>query len=657
MNIETIPQEIRSSRQLVVWKRQERKGKVTKVPFCPTTRSKADTMDPETWGDIDDCLNALESGKFDGIGYVFTKEAGIVGIDLDHCIDRAGNALSEFATGVVKTLPSYTEISPSGDGLHIFVKGELPGKGVKRNEIEIYDQGRFFTVTGDTFGDPHPICQGGETLQRLYQRYAKTEATAEKAQVIQFEAASNSVQSLIDEFVTEDYNCDVWDHRVPMQSQSEYDLAIASLALHRGYSETQAVQLIQANRTLWNANPAKASQTGYIRDTLTRAASGTGQQQPLLTLVSDNPHPQSSKDLFPCVLASSLVQNPTPIEWIIEGYIPDKGIIWLAGEWSTCKSFIAFHMCMHIAMGREWCGRYVRQVPVVFITGEGETGVGRRIAALYRHLDIPDEVTIENLLIIPCSVMINEASELMKLHKTLQRFCDKAGLIVLDTKSANMLGSDSDAGNMNDWINAVRRLEQAYKCTILVIDHVGHMAKDRPRGASQQLGAADACYMVERNKHENLIKLRTEKDPKDFESPPEVAFETKVIPLPAAWKGQDGKEVTSLVVDPLPQIQITPSTKETPTPSASSPSRLGTSMQKAYDVLKDMYRRCFANLQEANRPYSMAKVEMREWKRLCIEDGITRSSLTGIEERLTEAGLVRVEGVHIYLTAPETASY
>ena len=65
-------------------------------------------------------------------------------------------------------------------------------------------------------------------------------------------------------------------------------------------------------------------------------------------------------------------------------------------------------------------------------------------------------------------------------------------LIVLDTKSANMTGSDSDPGLMNTWINNLRYLQRKFGCTVLVIDHVGHMETDRPRGVSQQMGVREA---------------------------------------------------------------------------------------------------------------------------------------------------------------------
>ena len=72
----------------------------------------------------------------------------------------------------MKRFDSYTEVSPSGTGLHIFCLGELPGKGVKRPQAEMYDRGRYFTVTGDSFGPVLPLRAAQEAIDALYAELA-----------------------------------------------------------------------------------------------------------------------------------------------------------------------------------------------------------------------------------------------------------------------------------------------------------------------------------------------------------------------------------------------------------------------------------------------------------------------------------------------------
>ena len=74
-----------------------------------------------------------------------------VGIDLDHCLDPVTGHPSHEAEAMVRQLASYTEISPSGTGLRIFVRGSLPPTGRKKGWIEMYTESRFLTVTGHIF--------------------------------------------------------------------------------------------------------------------------------------------------------------------------------------------------------------------------------------------------------------------------------------------------------------------------------------------------------------------------------------------------------------------------------------------------------------------------------------------------------------------------
>jgi putative DNA primase/helicase len=80
---------------------------------------------------------------------VFTKSDPYVGIDFDDCFND--ETLAPTVLKFVGKLNSYTEFSPSGNGLHTIIKGGLPAGGLRHNKIEVYDTGRFFTVTGNMY--------------------------------------------------------------------------------------------------------------------------------------------------------------------------------------------------------------------------------------------------------------------------------------------------------------------------------------------------------------------------------------------------------------------------------------------------------------------------------------------------------------------------
>ncbi len=154
-----IPAALRERPQWVCWKYITRGGKQTKWPVNARGGGLADSTDPATWATFDEAVAAWKAGGHAGIGYVFTADGPFAGIDLDGCIDDAGNIVSA-ARQIIDSLNSYTEVSPSGRGVKVFIAGRKPeGVGCKSKAIpgfkesEVYDRDRFFTVTGQRVPD------------------------------------------------------------------------------------------------------------------------------------------------------------------------------------------------------------------------------------------------------------------------------------------------------------------------------------------------------------------------------------------------------------------------------------------------------------------------------------------------------------------------
>lgn len=168
---ENIPAELKSARRWVCWKFEQRGGKMTKVPYTPTGR-RAKSNDPATWAAFDECRAAHEGGGFDGIGFQLDG-SGIVGVDIDHAKDAAGN-WNTAAADITERLASYAEISPSGEGVHIFIKAVKPGSKSKNAAagVEMYDTKRFFTVTGNLFREElNAVQERQEALNGVYFKY------------------------------------------------------------------------------------------------------------------------------------------------------------------------------------------------------------------------------------------------------------------------------------------------------------------------------------------------------------------------------------------------------------------------------------------------------------------------------------------------------
>lgn len=192
-----IPTELREVAQWLVWRGEWKPGqngkpnKWNKVPF-QINGSFARVNEPASWTNFPAACRAyLEShdtnsgiAPFHGVGFTLTRENGIVGIDMDDAINPATGTIKSQAIAVIELLNSYAEVSPSGTGLRLFVRGELPPKGRVRNQgdgskYEVYDGGRYLTVTGRKLpGSPATIEDRGEELLKFHADYIAAPADA-----------------------------------------------------------------------------------------------------------------------------------------------------------------------------------------------------------------------------------------------------------------------------------------------------------------------------------------------------------------------------------------------------------------------------------------------------------------------------------------------
>jgi hypothetical protein len=121
----------------------------------------------------------LESGTYDGLGFVFSADDPYTGVDLDGVRDRETGNLTPEAWAIVNALDGYTEVSPSRTGAHIIVKGTLPVSGKRRGSIEAYSSGRYFTVTGDAISEACNIPERGEALLSFYREHLEDKKKSE----------------------------------------------------------------------------------------------------------------------------------------------------------------------------------------------------------------------------------------------------------------------------------------------------------------------------------------------------------------------------------------------------------------------------------------------------------------------------------------------
>lgn len=184
-----IPEELKRRKQWICWKYENHPGraKPTKVPYNPLTGYRASSVDASTWTDYETAKSQM--GRYSGIGFVFTKEDPYVGIDLDHVLDDKGQFIQQDAKEIFEKCSSYTEISPSGTGIHIIGKAKLHDVAhkVEENigqgtcEKELYESGRYFTVTGNQLGQMNEVKDLQSVTDELEQVMAKVQKGKRKS--------------------------------------------------------------------------------------------------------------------------------------------------------------------------------------------------------------------------------------------------------------------------------------------------------------------------------------------------------------------------------------------------------------------------------------------------------------------------------------------
>jgi hypothetical protein len=181
-----IPEELRALPNWVVWNPEKRTNTngvalTTKVPYNARSGCHAKSNDPRTWSRFDEAKAALKGG-YAGLGFCLTTP--YVGVDLDGC--RSNGRDEPWAAEIISELASYTELSPSGRGVRVIAKGELPDgrrqkdMGGDHHGVGLYDaaRGRYLTMTGNCISGNGIIADCTAELRRIHERLFSPTAKA-----------------------------------------------------------------------------------------------------------------------------------------------------------------------------------------------------------------------------------------------------------------------------------------------------------------------------------------------------------------------------------------------------------------------------------------------------------------------------------------------
>lgn len=258
---QNIPNEMRVFPQWIMWRYEDTdSNKPTKVPYSARNNRLASVTDAQTWATFDECVNAMQSGMYSGIGFVLTENDPYAFIDLDDtkgdqtALDRQIKIYNEF--------DSYAERSPSGSGLHIIIKGAIPS-GRRRSFIELYSSQRYMTMTGDVYRNA-PISEQGELLNILWSQMAQgSVATAHYAGLAEAKESDEQVYNRAMAAANGDKFAELFAGKWQgmYSSQSEADFALVDILAF--YTQNRA-QISRMFRMSGLGQRDKAKRNDYV---------------------------------------------------------------------------------------------------------------------------------------------------------------------------------------------------------------------------------------------------------------------------------------------------------------------------------------------------------------------------------------------------------
>jgi hypothetical protein len=523
-----------------------------------------------------------------GIGHA-CMDSDFTVIDFDKCVtDGQLNPVVEALT-----MGTYAEYSPSGTGIHLYVKGDLRGTNEKSPAtadqfgIELFSSKGYVTYTGnateltDMLGNTNTIGDASTELQQLitkrFGRSSDIVITHQEPKGVSREVILEALSVLDPDMGHADWlkvgmaihhetrgdGFDLWDTWSQGGSKYPGDLSgrWETFGRNAGPAITinSLVQMANANGALINLNIGSLEEFDDLDAILEASVSTTSE----------------SKD----IVADKLRFNIEPLsqfaiktshKYMIKGVLPRATLGVLFGESGSGKSFITLDMCIAIALGQPWRGKRTKQGRVVYVVSEGAAGFRNRVIAYLKHYGIdPATVPLDILNDTPSLLWKDDAQALIKaIHAT----GEPPTLVVIDTLAQSMAGANENASE--DMGKALAHCKGIHKSTgamVLLVHHSGKDSSKGARGWSGMRAAADVELEVTRSAQGRALRTTKQKDGADFEA---WGFDLEVVNI---GEDEDGDQITSCVVV---EAAVPQSAKKLPKP--------GINEQAILNVMSDM---------------------------------------------------------------------
>lgn len=593
-NVDGIPARMLDTPRWAPWRAvwNAKKQKYEKIPHRASRPEHGlSNKNQAGWVRFDVAMQAYlqHPDKFSGVGYLMTGKHGVTGVDLDHCV--TDGKIDDWALEVAAKLDSYTEISPSGTGLHIMVAGDVPEDWTNHDRgIEVYggNEARFLCVTGKwVAGSPRDLRPPRDgALEQIEKRYKKVRSKAEVEDLHLPDLLPVELLPDLDDLGLPPHARNFLSEGPGPGDRSQQLFATAIALNQAGLAPDEVLSVLESNehamelalehrrqdydkalRYLWK----HSAQQGAARaDEFKRLAldefedyepeqsdkpcpevdsppgsrdpvddfedldAGTGASEPAPPVKTEKP-PRFTP------LSPSAFLKRKPGSWIIKNIVPRASLAVIYGASGSGKTFLTLDMTAAIARGALWRGAAVKKGRAVYVVAEGAAGFRNRLEAYctFHGVD-PGDFDIG---VIPDAPNLLAKEDVRDLLKAIIAF-GKVDLVVIDTYARAMAGgNENDAKDVGQAVAHCDLIHRKTGALVVLVHHSGKDATRGARGSGALRAAADLEIEVVQTREYRAATVTKQKDGEDGK---EYVFKLAEVVI---GEDEDGEPITSCVVE------------------------------------------------------------------------------------------------------------
>lgn len=333
-----------------------------------------------------------------------------------------------------------------------------------------------------------------------------------------------------------------------------------------------------------------------------------------------------------------------PADWLIKGFIEANSMTEIFGPSGDGKTFCVIDMACSIATGTDFNGMPVKQGPVVYVAGEGQDGIKRRLMAWGKHRGI--DIDTAKIAVSETAAGLTDTEQVKEVKEAIQIVADEAGppvAIIFDTIARNFgPGDENNTRDMTQFVNAGDEIKRLYGSAVIYVHHTGLGDQGRARGSSVLKAALDAEYRVKMDK-KGIVRMENTKM-KDHATPDPMAFKLESVDL---GFDSDGELITSAV---LISENYVPPSKGTTTGQGDKQILVKGILM---DLVQDFINNSPENGDGEKSMGNVVQIPIDDVKARAIEQGISPKHWGRYHKHLSSLANVTVNGSY-YDVTPQT---